>query len=266
MTEDARLGRRLVECGYPPLRIPPAGGVSRGVVRGRYPSHGYSRGWGLEFAGLAEQIGKHPLYVEAVAAMRGRSVVSELRLMNLFLIVAHYFDALSDRNIVEFGSFRGGSALFMGYILKQLYPEAALYAHDTFEGMPDADASSDLHGRGDFAAADLDGFLAARAELGLTQLHVVKGLVQETFPASLPQGLRIGLAHFDMDIYEPTVFAQAAAWPLMTSAGYFVYDDATVSSCIGATQAVEELILHRRLHSEQVYPHFVFRIGLDGAR
>ena len=41
------------------------------------------------------------------------------------------------------------------------------------------------------------------------------------------------------------------------------YDDGEVSSCLGATQAVEELIMERHLHSEQIWPHFVFRARQD---
>ena len=42
--------------------------------------------------------------------------------------------------------------------------------------------------------------------------------------------------------------------------GYYVFDDATVSSCIGATEVVEDLVIRRDgLNSEQIYPHFVFR-------
>ena len=48
----------------------------------------------------------------------------------------------------------------------------------------------------------------------------------------------------------------------MTKGGYLIYDDANVASCIGATQAAEELILDRKIHTEQVYPHYVFRAGL----
>jgi hypothetical protein len=49
----------------------------------------------------------------------------------------------------------------------------------------------------------------------------------------------------------------------MCKGGYLVYDDAHISSCIGATQAVEELIMERRVHCEQIWPHFVFRAGLQ---
>jgi len=262
-SDEARIGERLAAAGYPKLELPEVlQRVQAGIVRGRYPSHGYSRGWGLEFGPLAAQVVAHPLYREAFTVSRNRSVMHEHRLMNLFVIISSYFDLLPDHNIVEFGSYRGGSALFMSHLLKRLYPNANLYAHDTFAGMPAVSAAADLHAAGDFGDADLPGLLQAKAESELDRLHIVQGLVQDTFPQSAPAGMRFGLAHFDMDIYEPTAFAQSAVWPLMSPAGYYVYDDATVSSCIGATQAVEELIQSRRLHSEQVYPHFVFRAGL----
>lgn len=253
--------QHLMDAGYPGIDLPLIGDrVPLGMVRGRSVHEGYVRGWGLEYGGIDAQIAGHPLYREALAASRGRSVMHEHRLMNLFLIVTCYLRNLSSQNIIEFGSYRGGSALFLAYLLKRLYPGASVYALDTFEGMPAVDSQSDLHAAGDFADADLPGLQQAREQLGLSRLQLVPGLVQDTFPRAIPAGVRFGLAHFDMDIYEPTAFAQVAAWPLMCGAAYYVYDDATVSSCIGATQAVEELIHARRLHSEQVYPHFVFRV------
>jgi hypothetical protein len=256
------IGRTLAEQGYPPLPLAPMGPVIAGPVRGRYPSHGYQRGWGIERGGLRDPIAAHPLYQEALAASLARSLMTEARMMNIFLIIACYFDGLADHDIVECGSYRGGSALFMAQLLKRLYPDARLYAHDTFTGMPPVDVMVDRHGPGDFKNADLEGLERARDEQGLDNLVLVQGLVQETFPGSIPAGRRIGLLHLDMDIYEPTVFVQNAAWPLMTPGGYYVYDDATVPACIGATQAVEELIRERGLHSEQVWPHFVLRVGI----
>jgi hypothetical protein len=49
----------------------------------------------------------------------------------------------------------------------------------------------------------------------------------------------------------------------MVPGGYLVFDDATVSSCLGATEAVEQILIRRDgLSSEQIFPHFVFRSGL----
>ena len=41
---------------------------------------------------------------------------------------------------------------------------------------------------------------------------------------------------------------------------HVIFDDATVSSCLGATEAVESLLIRRDgLNAEQIWPHFVFR-------
>ena len=81
----------------------------------------------------------------------------------------------------------------------------------------------------------------------------------EQLLGSLP---RFALAHIDCDIYSGVKYAQDAVWPFMAKGGYVVYDDADAPSCIGATEAVEQLVMERRLHSEQVWPHWVFRAGL----
>ena len=38
------------------------------------------------------------------------------------------------------------------------------------------------------------------------------------------------------------------------------------ASKLRRAQAVEELIVERRAHSEQIFPHFVFRAGLGAAQ
>jgi len=49
--------------------------------------------------------------------------------------------------------------------------------------------------------------------------------------------------------------------PCMAPGGYVVFDDAHTSGCLGATEAVEELVIRRDgLHCEQIWPHFVFRV------
>jgi hypothetical protein len=70
------------------------------------------------------------------------------------------------------------------------------------------------------------------------------------------------MAHIDADIYSAIKFAQAAVWPRNDLGSYVVYDDAEYLTTLGATQAVEELIQEKRVHCEQIWPHFVFRVGL----
>ena len=248
--------------GYPAIELQPAGHVRAGVTYGRNVSEGYQRGAGLEYGLLGHQVAEHPLFKEAIAAATGHTVMAMHRLQNLFLILTTRFDALMSKDIIEFGSYRGGSLFFMGTVMKKLFPRATIYGLDTFEGMPQTDATVDLHSAGDFKDTSLAKVDAQARKLGLDNIVLVQGMVEDTFPAKVPADKTFALAHIDLDIYGPIKYVQDAVWDRMAPGGYVVYDDATASSCIGATQAVEELLIERRVRSEQIYPHFVFRVGL----
>lgn len=240
----------------------PSIGTPDTIIGGRSARDGYQRGWGLMHAGLAEKVAADPLYRAAVEASGGWSLMVEAKRMNLFLILTAFSDRLDGRDVIEFGSYRGGNALFMAHVMKALAPKAKVYACDTYAGMPATDAERDLHGAGDFSEASYEALAKRRDKLKLKNLVIVKGLFQDTFPGIAKSKPRFGLAHIDCDIYSGVKYAQDEVWPFMAKGGYVVYDDADAPSCIGATEAVEELVMERRLHSEQVWPHWVFRAGL----
>jgi len=76
----------------------------------------------------------------------------------------------------------------------------------------------------------------------------------------MEQAGKISLAHIDCDIAPAVKYSYEGVRPFMVDGGYMVFDDATVSSCIGATEVVEDLLIRRDgLNSEQIWPHFVFR-------
>lgn len=236
--------------------------VAPGVRKGRVPRDGYQRGWGLQFGKLRELVEIEDLFRQAFDNIGLPSWISSEKRANIYLILTRFLPKLTDKNVIEFGSYKGGTAIFMALVLREVAPEARVYALDTFGGMPKTDKSIDAHSEADFADTSLDQLNNRIRELGLTNLIPVKGLFQDTFP-DLAAGVKFGLAHIDADIYSAVKYAQDAVWPRMTRGGYIVFDDADVSSCIGATEAVEELVQERKIHSEQVWPHFVFRAGLE---
>jgi len=66
--------------------------------------------------------------------------------------------------------------------------------------------------------------------------------------------------HIDCDIRSAVAYSYNVVRPFTVPGGYLVFDDATVSSCLGATEVVEEQVVGRDgLRSEQIYPHYVFR-------
>lgn len=238
--------------------FPPDSAATRA---GRSVRDGYARGWGLQFNNLRARILEDPLYRDASVLAEGRSVMGEGNRLNLYLILRYFLAPYaSDAHIVEFGAYRGGNAMFMAHVVKALYPGMRVFALDTYEGMPATDRSVDAHGQGDFGDASLDELEAARRARGLDNLEFVKGLFEDSAPRLLQSIGRVALAHIDCDIYSAVAFAYEATRPFMVPGGYIVFDDATTASCIGATEAVESLVIRRDgLNSEQIYPQFVFR-------
>jgi hypothetical protein len=240
--------------------------AAEGLRNGRSIRDGYARGWGLEFGGIRESVLDDPVYREAMTLAQGRTIQAENCRMNLFLLAKYFLpkllDAASGGSIVEFGSFRGGSAIFLASVCRNLGLNVKVYGLDTFEGMPPTDKGVDAHNAGDFAGVDLNELRAFVENSGLSQhLEFIQGVFEATAPALLAKAPPVLLAHIDCDVYASVAFAWEVVKPYMASGGYVAFDDAHVSSCLGATEAVEDLAIRRDgLNCEQIWPHFVFRI------
>lgn len=221
---------------------------------------GYQRGWGLEHGNLRERILQDEDYQHAIKFAEGRSLVSPDRLMNLFLLIKFYLSRLSFGHIIEYGAYRGGSAFFMAAVAAKHLPGVQVYALDTFCGMPPPDKSVDAHDAGNFSSVKIDELMKTKADYCLTNVHFVKGLFSNTATHVLAEAKRIALAHIDCDLYEGVKYSYLASKPYMVDRGYYVFDDSVSGSCLGATQAVEEVVIQRDgLLSEQIFPHHVFR-------
>ena len=243
--------RALVECPRSAINFcSPASG-------GRSLREGADRAMSIEYGGAFRDIWRDPLFRKAHARSRGRSIVGIRRKMNLYLLLRFYLPALSSRNVIELGTWKGGNLLFMGTILKEVDPAAKVYGLDTFSGMPETNENVDLHGVGDFDDVHMDDIREAAEAAKLDNILLVKGDVRQTLPEVCDRAA-LGLAHIDLDIYEPIRFAQFELMKRMVPGGYVIFDDALTSSCPGATIAVEELIRSGK-SSEQIFPHFVFR-------
>lgn len=240
--------------------LPEMRGINQGIRQGRNVYEGYQRGWGLQFGGLKEKILKDPLYKEAFAVARDRTIVSEENRMNIFLLMRFFLEKIPFGHVVEYGAYRGGSAICMAYVAQKLYPGMKVFALDSFAGMPPTDKDVDAHNVGDFSNVDFNKLQDRVAELKLDNLVLVKGFIEDTNDRVMAQAGKISLAHIDCDIQPAVKYSYEGVRPFMVDGGYIVFDDATVSSCIGATEVVEDLLVRRDgMNSEQIWPHFVFR-------
>jgi len=233
------------------------GDRAKSIQKGRDIEAGYARGEGIEFGGLRQLILNDPDWIAAIRASRGRSIVTPERLMNLFLIMK--YSDIQDGNIIEFGSFRGGSAMFLASLARRLRKNNKVFALDTYEGMPVTNPFLDRHRAGGFADVDLPGLEQARVEEGLDNLVLLRGLFRDTVETIAPGDRRFFLSHVDCDVYESVVFSIEFSKQYAVSGSYIVLDDPLTSDCLGAMQATEECLVQQGLFAEQAYPHLVFR-------
>lgn len=231
-----------------------------GIIKGRNTKEGYSRGWGLQFDGLREKVLADPIYHDAEQLAKGRTIQAEACRMNLYLIARFYLEKLESGDIIEFGSYRGGSAIFLAAVAKAIGLDSHVWALDTFEGMPKTDLTIDLHRSGDFDDVDYDEMVAYSKSIGLDNLTFVRGLFEDTAPQVLDRSKPIALAHIDCDIKAAVGYSYEVVKDRMIDGGYIAFDDAHYSSCLGATEIVEDIVIRRDgKNCEQIYPHFVFR-------
>ena len=248
--------------------LPDVPGMERIFENGRCLYDGYQRATPVKYGSLGEQVRRDPIYRKALAAARlpdVESMVDEWRFINLFILVKFFLRNLNSQNIIEFGAFKGGSSIFMATLLAEYYPDARILSLDTFAGLPALKTGVDKPPE-DFLAINLERTRATARSLGLTNLEYVQGLIEDTAAQSCLRLGAIGLAHIDVVLYGPSVFAQNIAWDYMAPGGYIVQDDALEPTCPGATLAVEEMIRRRGLSMEQVWPQIVFRAYKQSTR
>jgi hypothetical protein len=148
-------------------------------------------------------------------------------------------------SILELGVSRGVSFFSFHKFLEVFAPadtSKRVFGFDSFEGLRDFVEEDGVSGcdlandkkTGGWSAAAVEGEIFELCELfnrdnilARERSKLFKGRVQDTlepFLASMP-GLRINLLHFDMDLYEPTLFALERLWDLVVPGGVIVLDE-----------------------------------------
>ena len=127
--------------------------------------------------------------------------------------------------IVEVGVYRGGSALLLSTLKRELY------LYDTFEGIPYQGELDHSNPVGKFS--DTSEEMVRRI---VPDAHVIKGL----FPDSLVTMPPVSFVHADADQYESTKAILQVLPPLMVKGGMLLFDDFGHPGTEGCTRAVVE--------------------------
>lgn len=232
---------------------------SSSLIKGRNVLAGYTRGWGLQFNILRSFIKQDSLFQESFALAKDHCLTHEVSLMNIFLIMKYGLPGGSG-DIVEFGSYRGGSAIFMANVAKKLGLKTTIYALDTFQGIPTVHPSLDFLTTKNFQDTSLKSLSRLITQLNLSNLIPIQGPFEESVNDLLHHSQKILLSYIDCKNYASTRFAISKILPrLHEKGGYLLLHDPIHGDGLGPLQAMEEMIDSYELYAEQAYPHMVYR-------
>jgi O-methyltransferase len=172
-------------------------------------------------------------------------------------------------DIVECGVWRGGSMMIIASVLMALGDTSrSLYLYDTYQGMSQpSDDDVDFAGNAastrllemaqskeNWCEASLEDVQENLFATGYpsNKIHFIKGTVEETIPATIPQ--RIALLRLDTDWYESTKHELTHLYPLLNSSGILIIDD--YGHWQGAKKAVDEFF-----KDSQIYLHRIDYTG-----
>jgi hypothetical protein len=131
-------------------------------------------------------------------------------------------------DILEFGSYKGGTGILMGLFLKEYHIQKHIHLFDSFAGLPEPDKNFDRGYKEGMFVSDYDILAKKIEDLGLQDIITLhKGWFKDTLPGFFknnPQ-LKAAMLHVDCDLYTSTMDCFPDAFPVLSENGVVVLDD-----------------------------------------
>jgi hypothetical protein len=164
-----------------------------------------------------------------------RTLLDYNRLLTLFLAVKNTQEL--GLSVAEVGTYKGGSAKFLGATYEHFGKRPPIHVFDTFTGHPEEIVSTldGKHKHGLFSDTDAYSVREYLSDLENITMHV--GAIEER-SCDVEKDL-FSLVHVDVDIFSATVTCLNFFWPRLVKGGVIVIDDYGFSTCIGVKQAVD---------------------------
>ncbi len=217
-------------------------------------------------------------FVEIYKKTKDFTMTSLWRLYSLYQAVRYLTEHGIEGDFVECGVWRGGSCMLMAYTLLAAGDTSRkIYLYDTFAGMTRPDEIdrryrdgaeqltrwqvSEREGYNEWCFAPLEEVSENVHATGYPResLVFVKGEVQDTLPATVPQA--VALLRLDTDWYESTYHELGHLYPLLVRKGVLILDD--YGSFEGARRAVDQYLVE---HGIGLFLHRIDATGRIGIK
>ena len=130
-------------------------------------------------------------------------------------------------DIIELGTYKGGSTIIMALFLKQIGLNKHIFACDTFKGHPydDLPVHPHKHRKGDYSDTSIQYVSQKFLKYGvINSITIVEGLFEETLPKKL-SNQQFSFAFIDCDLYKSTKFCLNFLIPRIAPNGIIALHD-----------------------------------------
>jgi O-methyltransferase len=151
-----------------------------------------------------------------------------------------YVQEAPEGDILEVGSWRGGSSLMLAASAEQHKPNSHVYICDTFEGLVKVTDKDNFHKNGDFGDTTskevVEGLMV---EYNLSNVTVHEGIFPEDTGNEVTS-TKIAFIHIDVDVYQ--CYLDIFNWMegKLVPGAIIAFDDYLIPTCEGATLAIDE--------------------------
>ena len=191
-----------------------------------------------EFVDPYKPLEQSDVYANIVSSSRKRvsSINSDARQFNLMQVIRQISTVPGE--IVEFGSYEGGSGSLIWECLNYWDIDKKLTLFESFKGFPSSPLGVDMRWGGSFSNISE---AEARARFkGLRNVELIQGEIVENLHFVDTQ---LAFVHVDVDTYYAVKNIMARVWPLVSTNGVVLFDDyGFFPNCIPLTAFVDEFV------------------------
>jgi O-methyltransferase len=172
------------------------------------------------------------------AAVRTHTLVDVYRCWELWHLLGQVAGVPGD--VLEVGTWRGGTGALLGRRAALLGLEAEILLCDTFTGVVKSGEADACYSDGEHAETSVPVVESLARSMGLENLAVHVGVFPEDTGAALAdRGFRF--CHIDVDVYQSGKDVLEWVWPRLATGGVVVFDDFGFASTTGIRKLVHEV-------------------------
>jgi O-methyltransferase len=170
-------------------------------------------------------------------AVRGHTLVDLYRCWELWHLLGQVREV--DGDILEVGTWRGGTGALLGRRAADLGLAAEIFLCDTFTGVVKTGAADRNYRGGEHADTAVPVVEQLLRRLELDNVRILQGIFPDE-TADAVAGRTFRFCHIDVDAYRSARDVLHWVWPRLAAGGIVVFDDFGFPSTAGIAQLVHE--------------------------